>query len=206
MTDGYGMTEIFPVAGLVCSQRHLHFAADQGLIEVLDPVTFAPAEPGAVGTLVVTPFLPYRETTLLLRLDTGDLVRRLDEQPTCELAGQPATSPVLGREALNARDDDRPLYQRDILELLEAERALPLPARYGVEAADDGVALHVLGPADDPELVTRLEEQAASRGLPVRKIVLSPDISEIDRPQFVRALLRETVVVREEGAGTWTLR
>jgi acyl-CoA synthetase (AMP-forming)/AMP-acid ligase II len=204
--DSYGMTETFPLAGLVCSQRHLHFAADQGLVEVLDPASFAPTAPGGVGTLVVTPFLPYRETTLLLRLATGDLVRRLEEQPTCELAGQPATSPLLGKADLSPGLGTLPLYQRDVLELLDAEADLPQPVRYGVEPAADGFELHVLGPPDDPALVARLEERAAAAALPISKIVPHRDLAEIARPQFVRALLHETVVVRAEEAGAWTLR
>ena len=45
--DSYGMTETFPVFGQECSQRHLHFAGDQGLVEILDPATLGthPAGP-----------------------------------------------------------------------------------------------------------------------------------------------------------------
>ena len=128
--EGFAMTEVFPFSGQVCTHGHLHFAADQGLVEVLDPVTFTPTAPGEVGTLVITPFPPYRETTLVLRLATGDLVRRLSEQPTCEHAGQPATSPLLGKAALTPETGARPLYQRDIHELLDARPELPAPLRY----------------------------------------------------------------------------
>lgn len=203
--DSYAMTEVFPVGGQVCSQRHLHFAADQGLVEVLDPVTFTATEPGAVGSLVITPFFPYRETTLLLRLATGDLVRRLVERPTCELASLPATSPVLGKAVLSSGIGTRPLYQRDVLDLLEAQPELPAPTRYGVEPAADGFDLHVHGP-EDPALQTTLETRAAGAGLPVRKIVLHRRPDEVPRPTFTRALLHETIVARDEETGTWTLR
>lgn len=175
--EGYSMTEITPVAGQVCAHRHLHIAAEQGHVEVLDPETYAPSAPGAVGVLTVTPYLSYRDTTTLLRYVTGDLVRTLPaaEKLTCELAGVPATSRILGRM------DGGALSARDILELLQAERELPLPTRY---AFMDGV-LHVQGP---PGLLPRLEERAADLALPVAGIVLE---EELPVPCRVRADLRE---------------
>jgi phenylacetate-CoA ligase len=203
--DSYAMTEIFPFGGQVCSQDHLHYTADHGLVEVLDPVTFTPTGPGEIGSLVITPFPPYRETTVILRLATGDLVRRLPAEPTCELAGQPATSRLFGKAALALGTGERPLYQRDILELLEAQPRLPAPMRYGVDAVADGFDLHVHGP-EEPALQVDLEQRAADAGLPVRKIVLHSSPEDVPRPAFTRALLHETVVARDEEAGTWTLR
>jgi phenylacetate-CoA ligase len=204
VVDMYGMTETFPVGSQLCEEGHLHTSADQGLVEVLDPDTYQPAAPGEVGTLVVTPFPPYRETMPVLRLDTGDLVRPLAETPTCEMAALPATSPVLGRAA--HATGGPPLHQRDVLDLLDAEPALPLPNRYATEPADDGHDLHVLARCDDPAVVARLESAARGRGLPVRRIVLHTDAATMPRPpQFVRALLHETAVVRDGRSGTWSL-
>lgn len=206
-TDTYAMTETFPLGGILCERGHLHLGADQGLVELLDPTTFAPARPGEVATLVVTPCFPYRETTILLRLATGDLVRALPEQPTdCSMAGVPATSPLLGRVALTVSAGDRPLYQRDVLEVLESEPAVPLPARWAVEAAADGVDLHVLVDEDDAALLGRLEDAVAERGLPVRKVVLHTGPSSMPPPQFARAWLRETTVGPGEGGAGWALR
>jgi phenylacetate-coenzyme A ligase PaaK-like adenylate-forming protein len=202
--DNYAMTETLPVAGLACEQRHLHLTVEQGLVEVLDPVTFAPARPGEVGMLVVTPYAPYRETTLVLRLATGDLVRCLPDEPrSCELAGLPATSRLLGRAA---GPDGPGMYTRDVLNLLEAERAVPLPCRYAVEPAADGADLHVLVERADPALRARLEERAADRGLPLRKLVLHTDLDSMPPIEFARAFLRETTVVRDVRSGRWSLR
>ncbi len=206
ITDNYAMTETFPVAGLVCREGHLHVAADQGLVEVLDPVTFEPTGPGEVGTLVVTPYPPYRETMPLLRLATGDMVRRLVDVPTCELAALPATSPLLGKASLCPELRDRPLYQRHILELLEAEPDLPLPCRYAARPAAGGFDLHVLGVRADAGLERRLQERAADQGLPLTSVTLHTDLTTMPAPEFNRALLRETVVVRNERSGSWTLR
>lgn len=206
ITDNYAMTETFPLAGLVCEDGHLHVAADQGLVEVLEPGTFTPAEPGDVGMLVITPYPPYRETMPLLRLATGDLVRRLAAMPTCELAALPATSPLLGKAALCPEVGDRALYQRDVLDLLEAEPELPLPPRYSLKSEHNGFEMHVLAPHGGAGLKTRLEDAAAERGLPVSRVTLHGETSTIPTPEFSRALLRETVAVRDERSGAWTLR
>jgi phenylacetate-CoA ligase len=204
--DNYAMTEAFPVAGLACRERHLHITTEQGLVEVLRPSDFAPAQAGEVGMLVITPFYPYRETTLLLRLATGDLVRALDTQPeSCEYAGLPATSRLLGRQA-HAADDRPPLFQRDVLDLLEAERALPLPVRYAVRAGDDGFDLDVLADRDDPLVRSRLESGIADRDLPIRKLQLHTDPDTMPQPAFYRALLHETTVARTPDGQQWTLR
>lgn len=47
----------------------------------------------------------------------------------------------------------------------------------------------------------------ARAGAAVRKVVLHTDPETMPRPpQFVRALLHETAVVRDERNATWTLR
>lgn len=206
VVDNYAMTETFPIAGLVCREGHLHITAEQGLVEVLRPHDFAPARAGEVGMLVITPFFPYRETTLLLRLATGDLVRVLDTQPDgCEYAGMPATSRLLGRQALTDDGGGRALFQRDVLDLLEGDRELPLPIRYALRAAGDGFDLHVLADRDDPRLLARLEGGIADRGLPVHKLRLHTDLGEMPQPTFYRALLHESTVTRTPDGQRWNL-
>lgn len=206
LVDNYAMTETFPVAGLVCGDGHLHIAADQGLVEVLRPGTYEETAPGEVGTLVITPYPPYRETMPVLRLATGDVVRRLVGVPNCELAALPATSPLLGKAALCPELGRRPLYQRHILELLEAEPDLPLPCRHAATPTAGGFELHVLAARSDAGLQRRVQERATSRGLPIVTVTLHTDLSAMPPPEFARALLRETVVVRDERTGSWTLR
>lgn len=206
LVDSYSMTEMFPIAGLVCRDAHLHITAEQGLVEVLRPDDFTPAGPGEVGMLVGTPFYPYRETTLVLRVASGDLVRALPEQPTdCEYAGLPATSRVLGRQSMSS-DSGEPIFQRDILDLLEGEPQVPLPARYALQPADDGFALDVLVARDTPALLSRLETSVAERHLPIRKLRLHTDPDTMPQPAFFRAMLRETTVARTPDGHQWHLR
>src|SRR5258707_660470 len=77
--DTFAMTEILPVGGRTCTQGHLHLDLNTGFVEVIDPQTELPATPGELGTLVMTPYYPYRECMPLLRYDTRDLVRRLPD-------------------------------------------------------------------------------------------------------------------------------
>jgi phenylacetate-coenzyme A ligase PaaK-like adenylate-forming protein len=96
--DSYSMTEVIPVTGRTCSQRHLHHDANTGLTELLDLRTGEPASPGALGTITVTPYFPYRDCTPVFRFDTRDVARCLPgEALGCELAGIPATSQILGK-------------------------------------------------------------------------------------------------------------
>ncbi|WP_323100304.1 phenylacetate--CoA ligase family protein [Intrasporangium sp. YIM S08009] len=203
VSDVYSLTETFPMSGTTCSQEHLHFSADAGLVEVVDPATGAPVAPGQWGSLVMTPFPPFRETTLVLRYVTGDIARRLDgSQLTCEMAGIPATSRLAGRDAEAA---GRRLLQRDLLDLLHADTRLPLPTQYGLVPTGDGVEVHVVGPVSDG-LALDLERVAAARSLPVAGVVLHESASSVPNRQFVRALLKDTTVAHDAATGGWRLK
>ncbi|RVU22253.1 hypothetical protein EOT10_22650 [Streptomyces antnestii] len=162
--DGYGMTEVTPVAGAICARRHLHIDAGIGLVEVCDLGTGEPAEPGALGTVVATPlFYPYRECMPLFRYDTRDLVRRLPDEPlTCEMANVPATSHILGKADHVLSTGAGPVMPRDIIEVLDAlpgarrvrRPPAPEPPRPGTPhggrpppRSDPGVQLRVARPA-----------------------------------------------------------
>ena len=126
--EAYGMTEIWPFGGQMCEQGHLHFDATQGLVEIIDSDTGELAAPGQVGAIVATPFPPYRETTLLLRYNTEDMVQRLAEPPTCSQHSYPATGPLLGKRRLAVYHDKGWTYPRSVLEALESVPEVPLPA------------------------------------------------------------------------------
>jgi phenylacetate-CoA ligase len=134
--DSYSMTEIIPVTGRTCSQRHLHHDLTSGFVELIDLVTGEPAEPGALGSIVVTPYFPYRDCAPVLRYDTRDVARCLpSERLGCELAGIPATSHVLGKaDHLLQGKDGAAITAREIVEAIEALPTSPWPARYRVHA------------------------------------------------------------------------
>lgn len=188
VTDGYLGTETAPAGATGCGQGHLHFGREFAHFEVVDPFTFAETAPGEVGMLVATPYAPYRDCTLLLRYATGDLVRRHGPDLSCPLGHLPATSPILGRFSgpLSLR-----VHSRQVLELLESEPGVPLPARYCVTGDADHPILHVLVKKDSAQILSRLEERAGELGLPVRGIRLYDDRDDMPPTVPVRADLRE---------------
>jgi phenylacetate-coenzyme A ligase PaaK-like adenylate-forming protein len=184
----YQMTEAAPLGGTPCSDGHLHYPSAFGYVEMLDPETFEPAGPGEIAVLVVTPYVPYRDCTLLLRYVTGDLVRVLDAPPTCDFASMPASSAILGRYSGRL---SLAAPTRAVLELLEAERAIPLPVRYCLVEDVRGPLLHVAVPHPSAALSSRLEERAGVLLPSLAGIVLHGDVSELPTPVPVRADLRE---------------
>ncbi len=147
--EGWAMSETFPCGGTLCEAGHLHTDPSHALVEVLDPLTHDPTPPGRVGTLVVTPFPALRETTLLLRYDTEDVVRTLAAPPTCSRRTHPATSDLLGKRRLAVSHDAGSTYPRDVLEALESVESVPLPARCGFWAIPGGLAVEVAVRDDD---------------------------------------------------------
>jgi len=197
VNDLFGMTEVIPVTARTCGQGHLHHDVTTGLVEYLDLETGAPAAPGALATVVVTPFFPFRECMPVFRYDTRDVVRRIaDEDLTCEASGLPGTSKVLGKAdqliRLGAADIVTP---RQVVEAVEALPTEPWPARFRLSAAGGRLTLTLpestLAGVDHAEAVRHF----ADRGLAV-DVRLVPDDQATSLRQ-VRSDLRETTFVAQ---------
>src|ERR1019366_8201344 len=136
--DPYSMTEVVPVSARTCSQAHQHHDLNLGLTELVDLDTGEPAAPGALGTLVITPYFPYRDCTPVFRYDTRDLARCLPDGPLrCELAGVPATSQILGKaDQLLRLPGGEVVTPRQLIEAIESLPAEPWPARYRATICD----------------------------------------------------------------------
>jgi phenylacetate-CoA ligase len=141
--DPYSMTEIVPVTGRPCSQGHIHHDLNLGRTELIDLDTGEPAAPGALGTLVITPYFPYRDCTPVFRYDTRDVARCLPDAPLrCELPGIPATSQILGKaDHLLRMPGGEIVTSRQLIEAIEALPASPWPARYRAAACDGRIRL-----------------------------------------------------------------
>jgi phenylacetate-CoA ligase len=202
--EGYGMTETWPLPGSHCSEGHLHFDPLVALLEVLALDTQAQASSGEPGTIVATPLPPYRDTTILLRYDTQDVVRPLAGPLSCELQDQPATSPLLGKLRLAVRHEDGYTFPRDVLEALEEDENVPLPARYGFRAVPEGVGVEVLARRTGPSVHRAIEARLEERGVPVRELRLVDHRSELRKPIPLRCDLKE-VSFDNPGASTNTL-
>ncbi|WP_331766409.1 AMP-binding protein [Embleya sp. NBC_00896] len=180
--DGYGMTELTPVSGGICDQRHLHIDANIGLIEVCDLDTGEPAAPGELGTIVATPFYPYRECMPVFRYDTRDLVRQLSGEPlTCDMASVPATSHVLGKADHVLRTRERVVTPRDVIEILDVLPGIEWPVRYRAGVVDGGLRIELpraqASGWDRADLVARF----AAAGIDARVDVVDVDGRELRR-------------------------
>ncbi|HEX8008776.1 MAG TPA: hypothetical protein VF482_20390, partial [Trebonia sp.] len=114
-----------------------------GLTELVDLDTGEPAAPGALGTLVITPYFPYRDCMPVFRYGTGDVARCLPDAPLrCELADIPATSQIHGKaDQLLRLPGGEVVTPRQLIEAIEALPAEPWPARYRATARDGRIRL-----------------------------------------------------------------
>jgi phenylacetate-coenzyme A ligase PaaK-like adenylate-forming protein len=188
---GYAMTETYPFAGMPCTHGHLHFEPSRGLVEVIDPESGMASAPGQPGTLVITPFGPYRETTILLRYDTLDVARNVSGPLECELRHLPATSNLLGKLRLSVRHDRGWTYPAEVLGALEDVDEVPLPARCGIRPEVDGVGIDVVVREDPPALRTRIAESLERFGVPLTSLRLVTNPDDLRQPYPLRCDLRE---------------
>jgi phenylacetate-coenzyme A ligase PaaK-like adenylate-forming protein len=189
--ENYALTETLPFGGTECEQRHLHFEPSHGLAEVRDPRTGAPASPAAVGTLVLTPFPPFRETTLLVRYDTEDIVRSLAGPLTCRLRQLPATGRVDGKLRLAVQHENGWVTPRQLLEALECIDAVPLPARCSMRPVHGGVDVEVCVRNSTPAVCRLVRESLEAHAVPVIDLRLVEDPRLLSKPLPCRADLRE---------------
>jgi len=94
--DYYGLAEIGPTFAAECDrQAGIHWAEDYVLVEVIDPETKQPCEPGTPGVLVFTHLA--KEVAPMIRYWSND-VASLDKEP-CSCGRTHARSPagVIGR-------------------------------------------------------------------------------------------------------------
>lgn len=82
-TDNYGLSEVMGpgVAGECEVCNGLHINEDHFLLEVIDPETLEPVEPGEVGELVITTLT--KEAFPMIRYRTRDLTRFIPEPCPC---------------------------------------------------------------------------------------------------------------------------
>lgn len=96
----YGCAEVPFVAAQCASSEHMHVNPDV-LVEVLDPATWTPTEPGSPGVVVLTDL--RREAMQILRYVTGDITSGRYDEP----CGCGRTTPRLGRILGRASDVPR---------------------------------------------------------------------------------------------------
>jgi phenylacetate-coenzyme A ligase PaaK-like adenylate-forming protein len=191
--QNYGMTELVPFGASVCDQGHLHYEPAVGMLEILDLDTRRhPVAPGEPGVVVATPLPPFRETTMVLRYDTEDVVRTLDTpRLDCSLRRVPATTNLLGKARLSVRHDRGWTFVRDVLDALESVEQVVLPARYGFWAVPGGVAVEVVARATGPSVRAAVGDALEAQGIPLRELYVVAERDELRHPLPLRCDLRE---------------
>jgi phenylacetate-CoA ligase len=190
--DLFSMTEVVPVFGRTCTEGHLHFDINMGLVEYRDLETGEPAEPGALATVVVTPFFPYRDCMPVFRYDTRDVVRCLPgDALTCELAGLPGSGPIDGKADLLLRLGPTDIVTpRQLTEAVEALPTRPWPARFRATIHDGRIRLTLpvsaLTGLDQAEVARHFGD----RGLDLDLALVGDDEASALRP--LRSDLHET--------------
>lgn len=193
INDTFAMTEVLPVSGRVCSQGHLHPDLNMGFVEVIAMETGEPAAPGALGTMVVTPYYPYRECMPVFRYDTRDVVRRLPDEPlTCDLAGTPGTSRILGKVEHILRVNELVITLRDLVEMVEGLHSQPWPARFSARVIDNEIELILPAQALDGLSGEEVERRFHLSGIKVRVVSDSLSDQGMLRLRPLRADLLET--------------
>jgi phenylacetate-CoA ligase len=99
-----GLTELYgPGTGLECSAHDgVHYWADNYILELVDPVTLEPVEPGELGEMVVTTL--GKEGAPLIRYRTRDLTRLIPGRCSCG-------SPLPRHDRILGRSDDMIIFR-----------------------------------------------------------------------------------------------
>lgn len=196
--DPFSMTEVIPVTGRTCSQAHLHHDLNSGHTELLGLETGEPAKPGELGTVAVTPYFPFRDCMPVFRYDTRDIARCLPEEPlTCELAGIPATSQILGKAGdLLHLGPDEVVTPRQIVSAIEALPTMPWPARYRAAVSEGRLQLTLPAVAIEGYGEAAARRHFAEAGLDADLIVVADDRATSLR--HTRSDLHEAVFGRQQ--------
>lgn len=99
-----GLTELYgPGTGLECTAHEgIHYWADYYILEILNPETLEPVQPGEIGEMVITSL--RKEAAPLLRYRTRDLTRLLPEPCPCG-------NPLPRHDHLLGRSDDMIIFR-----------------------------------------------------------------------------------------------
>ncbi|MEZ4681049.1 MAG: hypothetical protein R2932_43235 [Caldilineaceae bacterium] len=189
--ESYGISEAYPLGGIICERGLLHVEPLTGLTEVLDPATHQPTLPGGVGTLVLTPFAPYRESLVLLRYDSEDLIQCPTRPCGCKLDHLPAVGRLLGKRRLAVRHPQGWTTVRAVAEALESVADVPLPARYSFHAHADGVAVCVVVSQVTAALRDQITASLRHQGVPLTALDLTTDPATLHHPIPLRGDLHE---------------
>jgi phenylacetate-CoA ligase len=182
-----GLTELYgPGTGLDCGKhRGIHYWADYYILEIIDPETLEPVEPGELGEMVVTTL--RKEGAPLIRYRTRDLTRIIPEPCSC-----PCPLPMHDR--ILGRSDDMfivravNIYPGQIDHLLSQIAEIGSEYQVHLERREDGRDYMILKVERRPRYKPQDNQAIASRiSQDIRKhILVSAEVEVLDHGSLPR--------------------
>jgi phenylacetate-CoA ligase len=176
-----GLTELYgPGTGLDCGKhRGIHYWADYYILEIIDPETLEPVEPGELGEMVVTTL--RKEGAPLIRYRTRDLTRIIPQPCPC-------ACPLPMHDRILGRSDDMfivravNIYPGQIDHLLSQIAEIGSEYQVHLERREDGRDYMILKVERRPRYKTQDNEAIARRvSQEIRKhILVSAEVEVLD--------------------------
>jgi phenylacetate-CoA ligase len=182
-----GLTELYgPGTGLDCGKHEgIHYWADYYILEIIDPETLEPVEPGELGEMVVTTLC--KEGAPLVRYRTRDLTRLIPKPCSCGC-------PLPMHDRILGRSDDMFIFRAVNIYPGQIDHVLSQIAEIGseyqvhLERREDGRDYMILKVERRPRYEAGYNEAIASRvSQDIRKHILaSAEVEVLDHGSLPR--------------------
>jgi phenylacetate-CoA ligase len=182
-----GLTELYgPGTGLDCGEHQgIHYWADYYILEIIDPETLEPVDPGELGEMVVTTL--RKEGAPLIRYRTRDLTRIIPQPCPCG-------NPLPMHDRILGRSDDMfivravNIYPGQIDHVLSQIAEIGSEFQVHLERREDGRDYMILKVERRPRYKPQDNEAIANRiSQDIRKhILVSAEVEVLDHGSLPR--------------------
>ncbi len=182
-----GLTELYgPGTGLDCSRHEgIHYWADYYILEIINPETLEPVEPGEMGEMVITTL--RKEAAPLIRYRTRDLTQLIPQPCSCG-------NPLPMHDRILGRSDDMfivravNIYPGQIDRILSQIPEIGSEFQVHLERRQDGRDYMILKVERRPRFGADLNKAIARRiGRDIRQhILVSAEVEVLDHSTLPR--------------------
>jgi phenylacetate-CoA ligase len=176
-----GLTELYgPGTGLECrAHAGIHYWADYYILEILDPETLEPVEPGRTGEMVVTTLC--KEAAPLIRYRTRDLSRLIPGPCPCGCT-LPRHDRLLGRTDDMIKYRAVNIYPGQIDHILSSTAGISSEYRIMLQHGEDGRDYMTIEVERTPGSLPDQDQELASivRGAIKAQILVSAQVRIVD--------------------------
>jgi phenylacetate-CoA ligase len=191
-----GLTELYgPGTGLECrAHEGIHYWADYYILEVLDPETLEPVEPGRTGEMVVTTLC--KEAAPLIRYRTRDLTRLITGRCPCGCT-LPRHDRLLGRTDDMIKYRAVNIYPGQIDHILSSTAGIGSEYRIMLQHGEDGRDYMTIEVERTPGTLADQDQELASsiRGAIKAQILVSAQVRIVDFGSLPRSERKSRRVV-----------